>query len=108
MKEWLITFKEVLLHPFNMLNGIFDNDSHRIVSKSGLKLLNKNYNMTPKEEADKLVKDMYAVHSESVSMVTFYFAKKCALIAVERLIDETKSKYWYEVRDEINKIEPNK
>jgi hypothetical protein len=42
--------------------------------------------MTPKEKADKFVKKMYAVHSNSASDITLYFAKQCALIAVDEII----------------------
>jgi hypothetical protein len=31
-------------------------------------------------------------------------AKKCALIAVDELISETGSSYWYNVRKEIEKL----
>ena len=34
----------------------------------------------------------------------FAKAKECALIAVEELIKETGSKYWYDVKLEINKL----
>ena len=42
--------------------------------------------MTPKEKADKFVKKMYAVHSNSASDITLCFAKQCALIAVDEII----------------------
>ena len=42
--------------------------------------------MTPKEKADKFVKKMYAVHSNSASDITLYFAKQCALIAVDEIL----------------------
>jgi hypothetical protein len=32
------------------------------------------------------------------------FSKQCALIAVEELIKETGSKYWYNVKLEIQKL----
>lgn len=34
----------------------------------------------------------------------FARAKECALIAVDELIKETGSKYWYDVKLEINKL----
>jgi hypothetical protein len=43
--------------------------------------------MTPKEEADELVKEMYKVHSNSASLITLYFAKQCALIAVDKILN---------------------
>jgi hypothetical protein len=73
--------------------------------------------MKPKEKAEELVKKMYAVHSNSASDITLHFAKKCALIAVDEiintdmLIDEdtyvmTPSylQYWQQVKQEIEKL----
>ena len=70
--------------------------------------------MNPKERADKLVHDMYTARSGSVSMITYYFAKECALIAVDEILntieyssqaDElSKVSYWTEVKEEISKL----
>jgi hypothetical protein len=76
--------------------------------------------MTPKEKADELVKRMYKVRSDSVSDITLYFSKQCALIAVDEIIKsnpiipmsfmlESESldaarKYWKEVKQEIEKL----
>jgi hypothetical protein len=65
--------------------------------------------MTPKEKADELVKRMYAVHSNSASDITLYFAKQCALIAVDEVIAEygtffQRIHYWQEVKKEIEKL----
>jgi hypothetical protein len=71
--------------------------------------------MTPKEKAEELVKKMYAAHSGLVSMLTLYFAKKCALIAVDEIIQEvvesadneiksTRVIYWEKVKEEILKL----
>jgi hypothetical protein len=74
--------------------------------------------MTPKEKADELVKKMYKVHSDSASSITLYFAKQCALIAVnEVILEQCKSSelkdpryqderlmYWNEVKQEIKKL----
>ena len=70
--------------------------------------------MTPKEKADKFVKKMYAVHSNSASDITLYFAKQCALIAVDEILNleppelsylEPFSKsWWQEVKQEIEKL----
>lgn len=74
--------------------------------------------MTPKEKADKLVKRMYAVHSNSASDITLYFAKQCALEAVDEILNnfglltEGKAhysssstvKYYEQVKQEIEKI----
>lgn len=76
--------------------------------------------MSPKEKADELVKKMYEVRSGSVSMITYYFAKQCALVTVDEIMEfmrmddeytETASNanskwvnYWVEVKQEINKL----
>ena len=73
--------------------------------------------MTPKEKAEELVKKMYSVHSNSASDITLHFAKECALVAVDEiintdmLIDEdtyvmTPSylQFWQEVKNEIEKL----
>ena len=71
--------------------------------------------MTPKEKADELVKKMYKVMSDSVSDITLYFSKQCALIAVNEIMkmpnigynhnqDESQYDYWQEVKQEIEKL----
>jgi hypothetical protein len=66
--------------------------------------------MKAKEKADELVKKMYTVHSNSASLITLYFAKQCALIAVDEIIkagkdvDEFADSYWLEVKQEIEQI----
>jgi hypothetical protein len=73
--------------------------------------------MTPKEKADELVKKMYEVRSGYVSMITYSFAKQCALVAVDEMLEEldhlafddhdygtSKMIYWQEVKQEINKL----
>lgn len=72
--------------------------------------------MTPKEKADELVKIFYAVRSYSASELTMYFAKQCASIAVDEIIDaidfdwmevqnlERQHAYWQEVKQEIEKL----
>jgi hypothetical protein len=65
--------------------------------------------INPKEKADELVKEMYKVHSNSASLVTLYFAKQCALIAVKfakenPLNSDGYNKYLDEVEQEIEKI----
>jgi hypothetical protein len=73
--------------------------------------------ISPKQEAEQLVREMYAVHSNSASDITWHFAKECALIAVNKiintnmLIDEdtyvmTPSylQYWLQVKREIEKL----
>ena len=41
--DWKTSFKIVILNPFQTIWGIFDNDAHRIVSKRGQEILNKEY-----------------------------------------------------------------
>lgn len=71
--------------------------------------------MTPKEKAQELVKRMYKVRSDSVSDITLYFSKQCALIAVDEIIAniepsvsmdviESRIKYWQEVKQEIEQL----
>jgi hypothetical protein len=82
--------------------------------------------ISPKEKADELVKGMYKVHSNSASLVTLYFAKQCALIAVDEIIEANPYKwvpfmdqytetvltsnipYWQEVKQEIELIRVGK
>jgi hypothetical protein len=80
--------------------------------------------LTPKEKAAELVKKMYAVHSNSASDITLYFAKQCAMIAVDELITAhnkmkdflfseigyliTSPDYWKEVKREIENYEQTK
>jgi hypothetical protein len=66
--------------------------------------------MTPKEKAEELVKRMYAIHSNSASDITWYFAKQCALLAVDEILNVSISyagkdyDYWQEVKEEIEKL----
>jgi hypothetical protein len=75
--------------------------------------------MNPKEKAEELVKEMYKAHSNSASLITLYFAKQCALIAVDEILKINKladenlnykeyfndytdfKSYWQEVKQEI-------
>lgn len=56
--------------------------------------------MTPKEEAIELMLKYYRL----IPMCTKSFAKQCALIAIRRLIQETGSKYWYNVKKEMENL----
>jgi len=77
--------------------------------------------MIAKEKAEELVKKMYSVHSNSASDITLHFAKECALIAVDEILELTKrntynpfdwneitgvryDKFWTEVKQEIEKL----
>jgi hypothetical protein len=63
--------------------------------------------LTPKEMAKKLCEDFYAINQDHPDMegtspyISRDFARKCALVAVDALISETRRKYWYEVKDEL-------
>jgi hypothetical protein len=61
--------------------------------------------MTPKEKAIELVKscnDLAKDFTRGVSMNEF--SKQFALFTVNELIKETGSKYWYNVKSEIEKL----
>jgi hypothetical protein len=45
--DWKTSFKIAILHPFQMVWSLFDNDNHRIVSKRGQEILN-NENEQPR------------------------------------------------------------
>ena len=77
--------------------------------------------MTPKQEAEQLVREMYAVHSNSASDITLHFAKECALIAVDEILEEfdhfpfnddeyltNNRQYWQQVKQEIETYGGNK
>jgi hypothetical protein len=72
--------------------------------------------MTPQEKAKELVEKMYLVHSNFASEITMYFAKQCALIAIDEILnisyfiheptedDELYKNYWQQVKQEIEKL----
>ena len=70
--------------------------------------------MTPKEKAQELVEKMYRAHSGSASAITMYFAKQCALIAVDEILnleppelsymEPFSNSWWQEVKLEIEKL----
>ena len=59
--------------------------------------------MTEKEKAEDLV-FQYDFLQAVIEGFSFYDAKECALIAVNELIKETGSKYWYNVKQELEKL----
>jgi hypothetical protein len=63
--------------------------------------------MTAKEKAIDLVRDMEFeipyIHDPTEPQGDD-IAKQCALIAVKELIRETGSKYWYDVKQEIENL----
>jgi hypothetical protein len=65
--------------------------------------------MTPKEKADELVKRMYKVRSDSVSDITLYFSKQCALICCDEVLSymgaDRGHEFWMEVKKEIENYE---
>ena len=63
--------------------------------------------MTPKEKSEELFKKMYQVRSVAGSDITKYFAKQCALIAVNELLEECRLErdwYWDIVKKEIENL----
>ena len=62
--------------------------------------------MTPKEKAEELLLKFSQVPIEGSLMwyVAYEFSKQFSLIVVDELIKETGSKYWYEVKQEIDKL----
>jgi hypothetical protein len=61
--------------------------------------------MTLKEKAKELVdKFWYVKPEESCDGMEYQMAQQCALIAVNELIKETGSKYWYDFKQEIEKL----
>lgn len=62
--------------------------------------------MTPADEAYELIEKFYYV-IPSISdegQLEDEISKKCALITVNKLIKETGSKYWYNVKKEIENL----
>ena len=61
--------------------------------------------MTPQEKAKELV-DRFSFRIKTTECISNNSknAKECALIAVEELIKETSSKYWYDVKHELEKL----
>jgi len=61
--------------------------------------------MTPADEAYELIQEFYPnVQWKLGQEDCLKIAKQCALITVNRLIKETGSKYWYNVKKEIEKL----
>jgi hypothetical protein len=69
---------------------------------------------TSKEKALELIAKMYTIRTGSVSDISFYFAKKSALVAVNEILELEKARliggdindveYWEEVYKEIEKL----
>ena len=61
--------------------------------------------MTPKLKAIQLVNSFDELGRDFTRGVSMKeFSKQCALLAVDELIKETGSKYWYNVKLEIQKL----
>jgi hypothetical protein len=65
--------------------------------------------MTPKEKASNLVDKMH-IESDIIYVMSKAQAKKCALIAVDEILNQftwkpsTGMSYWQEVKQEIEKL----
>ena len=64
--------------------------------------------MTPKQKAEELLDKYSNIRNATYTIirqeVKNNIAKQCALIVVDELIEETGSKFWYDVRHEIEKL----
>jgi hypothetical protein len=72
--------------------------------------------MTPKQKAEKLVNEFYRIIPLDKMTLDFDLAKKCALIAVDELLEATKrydytlgpkpsyNDYWLKVKYQIEKL----
>jgi hypothetical protein len=61
--------------------------------------------MTPKEKAKELVNKYWIIlEKELPAKRHICEIKECALLAVDELIKETGSKYYYDVKHEIEKL----
>lgn len=65
--------------------------------------------MTVKNKAEKLVLSMYGIENDPDYYMSIDNAKKCALIAIDEILGMVDEEslyfdYWYEVKEEINKI----
>jgi hypothetical protein len=65
--------------------------------------------LTPEAMAEKLCEDFYAINLSDKKQstdpyISRSFAKQCASIMIEGLINETRKKYWYAVKEALNNI----
>jgi len=62
--------------------------------------------MKPKEKAEKLVLMFLRIENNTPKWFNTHIAKKCALIAVEEILNEPDCsyEYWQQVKTEINNI----
>lgn len=86
--------------------GTCDEDCDRVSEKKQTAV-----NESAKQKAVEIYDKMYKVRSNSASDITKYFAKQCALIAVDAIWRELESErvfekydFWQQVRTEIEKL----
>jgi hypothetical protein len=62
--------------------------------------------MTTKEKAKELVDKFARIdgYQDSIDLSKCEYEKQRALIAVNELIKEARSRYWYDVKQEIEKL----
>ena len=75
--------------------------------------------MTPQDTANKIISKYFIMlrHDKLIEDVNLHTAKKCALVAVDEMLEEldhlafddhdygtSKMMYWQEVKQEINKL----
>jgi len=62
--------------------------------------------MKPKEKAEELVLNFLRIDNNTPEWFNTHIAKKCALIAVEEILNEDgyNNEYWKQVKTEINNI----
>lgn len=64
--------------------------------------------MTTKQQAKELLDVYLYITKRQLPIAGFFYdidlAKHCALIAVDELIKEARSRYWYDVKQEILKL----
>ena len=61
--------------------------------------------MTPREQAFDLMNKFIRFHTNGIyNVVHEDIAKQYALIAVNMMIEETRAKYWYDVKHELEKL----
>jgi hypothetical protein len=89
--------------------GIFHDKSELKLNKPFEELNKKN--LTPKEEAEKLLYESYKKLGNIETFQTMENAKQCALIEVDGILkialniaNDESIMYWQEVKQEINKL----
>jgi hypothetical protein len=67
---------------------------------------NQDTNMTAKEKARQLVDSFYLACpiQDIPSKDLLEIARTCAAITADELIETTRSKFWYDVKEQISKV----